>query len=326
MSSYEAQPEDLPPLELTQLRELDVVEPDHPDRPAHVAEASGIAKRGDWVYAVGDDMLHLSAFRLSSEEPGTLRKALTGELPTDEDERKGEKPDLEAIGVMPPFPGHPHGLILGIGSGSDDSGRARDRGFAWSFDRDGSLRGEPMEIDLNPVYTLLRSEIDGLNIEGAAVVGDRLWLLQRGNRGGPNAVAELSLREVERSLHSDLEIDAHELADLRTYDLGDLNGVPLCFSDGAALPTGELVFTASAERDEVADGEDEIEGSVVGTIEPDGTVRRLRTIDRRWKVEGVHATLDTGVLDLLFVCDQDDPDHGSPLLSATMPLDGDHER
>jgi hypothetical protein len=61
---------------------------------------------------------------------------------------------------------------------------------------------------------------------------------------------------------------------------------------------------------------------VVGTLELDGTVRRLRTIDRKWKVEGVHAAIDTGVLDLTFVCDQDDPEAPSPLLSASMPLDG----
>lgn len=62
-------------------------------------------------------------------------------------------------------------------------------------------------------------------------------------------------------------------------------------------------------------------GSVVGTIDSDGEVRRLRTIDRAYKVEGVHATLETGVMTLTFVCDQDDPDVASPLLSATMPLD-----
>ena len=77
------------------------------------------------------------------------------------------------------------------------------------------------------------------------------------------------------------------------------------------------MFTASAEAE---DGR--ICGSVVGTLQPDGNVERLRTIDRKWKVEGVHAAMDAGVLDFTFVCDQDDPDAPSPLLSATMPLDG----
>jgi hypothetical protein len=59
---------------------------------------------------------------------------------------------------------------------------------------------------------------------------------------------------------------------------------------------------------------------VVGTIDRSGEVHRLRTIDRKYKVEGVHAALDTGVMTLTFVCDQDDPETASPLLSATMPL------
>jgi hypothetical protein len=60
---------------------------------------------------------------------------------------------------------------------------------------------------------------------------------------------------------------------------------------------------------------------VVGTIDRDGEVQRLRTIDSAYKVEGVHAALDTGVMTLTFVCDQDDSDVASPLLSATLPLD-----
>ena len=61
---------------------------------------------------------------------------------------------------------------------------------------------------------------------------------------------------------------------------------------------------------------------MVGTLGLDGSVERLRTIDPQWKVEGVHAAIDTGVLDFTFVCDQDDPDAPAPLLSAAMPLQG----
>ena len=130
-------------------------------------------------------------------------------------------------------------------------------------------------------------------------------------------VAELSLERLMRSLRDDLCLEAEELEQVRRYDLGDIDGVKLCFSDATPIADRLLVFTASAEAD---DGH--ILGSVVGTLELDGTVRRLRTIDRKWKVEGVHAAIDTGVLDFTFVCDQDDPEAPSPLLSASMPLDG----
>jgi hypothetical protein len=125
------------------------------------------------------------------------------------------------------------------------------------------------------------------------------------------------------SLSGDRTIDVHELADVRSYDLGELDGVELTFSDATPIGGDVLVFTASAEGqgDSVAD-DGEIRGSVVGTIDLGGEVRRMRTIDRRYKVEGVHASIDTGVLDLLFVCDQDAPETASPLLAASMPLDG----
>jgi hypothetical protein len=159
-------------------------------------------------------------------------------------------------------------------------------------------------------------------------MGDRLWLLHRGNHAeSTNVVAELSLDAVMQSLTGDRRIDVHELAAMRSYDLGELDGVEVTFSDATPLGSETLVFTASAEGqgDDVAE-DGEIFGSIVGTIDLEGNVRRMRTIDERYKVEGVHATIDTGVIDFLFVCDQDDPATASPLLSASMPLDATIER
>ncbi len=313
----------MPPLELRELRTLDLDEPPGPGRHGHVSSASGVVRRGDFVYVIGDDLLSLAVFRLSRPEPGTLRTVLPGELPVDADERKRAKPDLEALTVLPPAHGTPYGTLLGIGSGS---GEGRDRGFAWALAPDGSLRGEPDLVDLAPLYRLLAEQVDHLNVEGACVMGDRLWLLHRGNHAETtNVVAELSLADVMESLHGDLTIDVDELEAVRSYDLGVLDGVELTFSDATPIGGDVLVFTASAEDDE-AGRDGEIRGSVVGTIDRTGVVQRLRTIDRRFKVEGVHATIDTGVLDFLFVCDQDAPEEASPLLSAAMPLDGRFER
>jgi hypothetical protein len=317
MRQRSGQLEDAPPLELRQLGQLDLVEPSRPGRPAHIASASGCTRRGDFLYVVGDDELGVGVFELSTGGPGYLRRALGGELSVEQAERSKEKPDLESLTSLPPFEGASNGALLGIGSGS---GPGRDRGFFWPLRAEGSLDGEPTEIDLAPVFRLLRAEVEELNIEGSAVVGERLWLLHRGNReGSMNVVAELSLLEVMRSMVTDHQIDPDELLDVRAYDLGELAGVKLAFSDANALADGTLVFTASAEADEADTPDGEIQGSVIGTIDGEGEVHRLRTIDRRWKVEGVYATLDSGIIDLLFVCDQDDPDVSSPLLSGTIP-------
>ena len=315
MQDRSAAPEDLPPLELTVLRELDLGREPAPGAPAHVSSASGVARRGDHVYVIGDDMLELAVFRYSDPGPGELRPALRGQTPTDPEERARHKADLEALTLLPPTDGHPYGSLLGLGSGS--GGPERARGFVWQLAPDGALEGEPQEIDLQPVYAELRRTAPELNIEGAATLRDRLLLFQRGNtEQGLNLVAELDLEAVLESIHGDHRLDAPELAGIRAYDLGELDGIPLTFSDATPVADELVVFTASAE------GEDgRICGSVVGTIAADGEVQRLRTIDRRWKVEGVYASIDARVADFLFVCDQDDPDAPSPLLSASMPIE-----
>ena len=298
--------EELPPLELRELRTLDLNRDagGHP----HVSSASGVVRRGDFVYVIGDDLLELAIFRVSVPEPGELRRALPGDM-------SEGKPDLEALTVLPPAEGAPYGTVLGLGSGSR---AGRHRGFAWDLNADGSLRGDPRVVDLAPLYERLGGEVDRLNVEGACVMGERLWLLHRGNHADTtNVVFELSLDAVMTSLRGDLCIEVEELAASRTYDLGTLDDVKVTFSDATPLGGELLVFTASAESEDGA-----IRGSVVGTIDLDGEVRRMRTIDRRYKVEGVHAMIDTGVMDFLFVCDQDEPETASPLLSASMPVDG----
>lgn len=317
MRTESTSPEDLPPLDLRELRKLDVVRSESEgDRPPHLGGASGVVRRGDFVYVIADDEVELGVFRISEHEPGEMRRVLPGDLPSGESERKSAKPDMEALAALPPFSETPYGGLLGLGSGSDDDG-GRDRGFFWALAADGALDGEPRVIDLAPLYSKLRSELGALNIEGAAVVAGDLWLFHRGNRGDEgNVVARISMENIGGSLTGDLDLDASELDELRRYELGEMDGVALCFSDAVALSEDVVCFTASAE------GEDDggIRGSVVGTISVTGEVHRLRTIDSRWKVEGVHASIDTGVIDFMFVCDQDDEEVASPLLTATMPL------
>ena len=70
MDRRSATPEDLPPLTLSVLRELDLDAPPGPGRAAHISAGSGVARRGDFVYVIGDDELGLGVFRLSKEAPG----------------------------------------------------------------------------------------------------------------------------------------------------------------------------------------------------------------------------------------------------------------
>ena len=148
MDRQTSAPEELEPLELTKLRDLEVVrDADDEGRPGYIVSASAVVRRADHVYVVGDDELDLAVFRSSEPGPGEMRQALAGDLPDADDERAREKPDLEALSVLPPFEGAPFGGLLGLGSGS---GPGRDRGFYWPLDATGALEGDPVTIDLAP--------------------------------------------------------------------------------------------------------------------------------------------------------------------------------
>jgi hypothetical protein len=321
MRERSAAPEDLPGLELKVMRELTLDRGPAPDGPAGVCAASGIVRRGGFAYVIGDDLLELAVFDLAGTEPGKLRPALRP--PPAGEGGDGDKPDLEALTAVPPFAGCPFGGLIGLGSGSKET---RDRGFFWPLDANGALAGDARQVDFAPLYGLLRSELGRINVEGVCVFGDSLWIFNRGNSSeSPNAVAAVALPDLGESLGGDREVGAEELSGLSVYELGELDGVELCFSDATQLSDTLVAFTASAETDGAEDG-NPIRGSVVGAIDAEGKVKRLRTIDRKWKVEGIDATLGSGILDLAFVCDQDEERATSPLLAATMPLEADFER
>ncbi len=102
VDEHSATPEDLAPLELRQLRELDVARAAGEDRASYISAASAVVRRGDFTYVVGDDELDLGVFAVSASEPGEMRRALEGKTPGDADERKREKADLEALSALPP--------------------------------------------------------------------------------------------------------------------------------------------------------------------------------------------------------------------------------
>src|SRR3712207_7104047 len=117
MPDESVRPEDLPPLELRKLRDLDVRRREDDERGPYIYAASAVVRRGDFTYVIGDDELDLAVFELSSGDPGELRRVLSGDMPEDRKERKREKADLEALTELPPFGGSPYGGLFGVGSG-----------------------------------------------------------------------------------------------------------------------------------------------------------------------------------------------------------------
>jgi hypothetical protein len=102
---------------------------------------------------------------------------------------------------------------------------------------------------------------------------------------------------------------------INTFDLGQVDGIPLCFTDAAALPDGRMVFTAVAEGvgDNYHDGA--CAGAAVGVV---GKLQCLYPRDWPHKVEGLNARVEGDVIRLLLVSDADDFEIPAALFSATI--------
>ena len=299
----------------TQLvREL-TVHPAAADTGAHLAAASGLVRRGRRLYVVADDALHLGLFDLDDAGPGALWRLLPGSLPAEHEARKAAKPDWESLLLLQPTADAPHGGLLALGSGSK---RRRQRAEFVPLDAAGLPGGAPLEIDLTAWFDALRPQFGKLNVEGAFVDGAELCLLQRGNKGlGLNACVRFELASVQHWLFAGGTAPA--CTRLQTLELGQLGGVPLGFTDGAALPGGGWVFCAAAEDtdDSVADGR--CLGSTIGVVDAAGVLRSLQPLARLCKTEGIALAGDDADSGLLLVTDADDRAAPAVLLSAPRP-------
>jgi hypothetical protein len=270
----------------------------------HLSAASGVVRIGELLYVVADDEPAMAVFELERRPlEGELIPLDPTELPSDHAERKAAKPDLESLCLLPDE------TLFTLGSGATER---RERG--WALPLGG---GAPEEISLSDLYATLREDLADLNIEGAAVARERLWLAQRGNgRYGENALIELDLGEVLAGIQRDRAIDPSAIRGLSRHELGDVEGVPLTFSDLCPLPDGGLLFAAVAEAGESTYHDGECVGAAVGLLEERG-VRMLEPLAEPHKVEGVSVAAG---LDLLLVADADDPAVPAPLLAASLAL------
>jgi hypothetical protein len=189
-------------------------------------------------------------------------------------------------------------------------------GALLGLDAQGAVRGFPRVVDCSPVLASLDREFPGLNIEGAVVSGTELRLFQRGNqRNSENAIIRFQLSTFLEALSSEQTVPLAPLA-INTFDLGQIEGIPLCFTDAAALPDGTMVFTAVAEGadDNYHDGA--CAGAAVGIV--GNELQCLFRLDWPYKVEGVNARVEGDVIRLLLVTDADDFEIPAALFSATI--------
>ncbi|MFO0675249.1 MAG: hypothetical protein U0169_01865 [Polyangiaceae bacterium] len=278
------------------------------DRPAHVRAGSALARIGTRLAVLQDDANFIALVDGDSVRSIPLPAAKDGRRQFSEElGNKQNKLDLEACVVVDK-------TLVAFGSGST---RERERiVIATGLDCD---QPKVQTVLAPQFYRLLRENkaFSGseLNLEGAAKIGDRLVLFQRGNGAAidglapVNATCEVSYDALWEYLQTGA--GAPEPLEVKQYDLGTIGTVPWTFSDATVAPSGSLVFLATAEDSPNAYDDGVVIGVAVGVLDESGArMTPLRTSDGslvRDKAEGISIrTEDPTRADLAI--DRDDPD------------------
>ena len=285
-------------MQLTHIRYLNTAEPLASGHP-FLSAASGLVQIGETLCVVGDDEQHLAVFTHNDDGPGRLIRLLPGDLPRKKKKRKAVKPDFEILFQLPDS-----GLICAMGSGSTPQ---RMRGAIIDLDSVSVTL-----IDLQPLFAALAPLVMEVNLEGAAVRGDRLLLFNRGNMANPaTCIFETALNAVTGDEPAQVTL-------VKTRALPVIDGVPLTVTDACALGDDRFLLSAVAEvtDDSYADGD--IVGAAIIVLNADLEVVMIEPLEPTLKIEGITARHTATGAELLCVSDADDPDTPSSLYSATL--------
>jgi hypothetical protein len=218
---------------------------------------------GQRVYIVGDDSPFLFVLDLASLKlVDQIRlfgsgNAKQGRIP------KLLKPDLECLTQLE-INGQNHLVALGSGSTPD-----RNKSYIISLPAGDGKTARIEQRSLEDLYEAIQANHDMLgddvlNLEAAAATSDKLLLLQRATRGGPNLLLSFPKPDfVSYLTGSRKNLPDYEVI---SFYLPKLSGLDSHFS-GAFVYHNYLFFSASVENtaDAILDGE--VLGSFVGWID-----------------------------------------------------------
>jgi hypothetical protein len=287
------------------------------DHPPHVRSGSGIAWAGDRMVVIQDDadyvalidparVLQVPAPGSAPAPPRSDGESVVGVRLKSPLAVKGAggpraRPHLEAVLTARDWRGE---LILAFGSGTRPERRFVARVRLGGGDTELSV------FEARKLYAALEEHptlaTTTLNIEGAAYLPkgldgrDAVRLFHRANgKPRPGVAQPSSALPGERTPCGtiDVRLDAlaayldrcrrdpnatlgTELSNPRRYDLDDVDGVPLTFTDATRMSDGRIVYVAAAERSEDAGQDGETLGVALGVIETDGSLRYTRVVER----------------------------------------------
>ncbi|CAN5917371.1 hypothetical protein BH11MYX3_BH11MYX3_06380 [soil metagenome] len=221
------------------------------DRPDHVRAASGLAMHGGRLVVIQDDASFFAVVTSAGVSAIKLPRGLEGRRRFEVAiGNKLDKLDLESCVAI-------DDELWAFGSGSlpirEKICRVR--------------HAVPRVLDAAPLYGRLREALgSGVNLEGAARVGEQLWLLHRGNTGGGDvgpAILKIALDPMRAWLDGRAALPPIDA--IEGFDLGSIEGHRLGFTDAVAHGGGILYLaTAEAASNAVDDGR--VLGSHLGMI------------------------------------------------------------
>lgn len=272
-----------------------------------IQAASGLVKQSDTFYVIADDELSLVAFNLSEKLTGYLLPLLPGALPTNPQERKKLKPDWEGLVYFPSKVGKEGLLTL-------PSGSKPNRQFGFFLEINANKPSFPKQIDFSLLYQKLQNEFAELNIEGGLVTDSILKVFQRGNgSAGQNAIIDLELQGIITDINTSGSIQASRILNSTSYDLGNLNGSRLSFTDACMTNDNQIFFLAVAEQTLSTYDDGEYKGAVLGRIDKTGQVIGVHELDCPYKPEGLWIEHKSDRYEIYVVTDADDPNRISTL-------------
>ena len=237
----------------------------------------------DEMFIIADDELSLFSYPLDFESPGNSYKLFPGELPTDTKERKALKPDLESLFLYENF-------LYCMPSGSTSQ-----RMKAAKFNLD---TGVVTNFDCSPLYKKIQETFTELNIEGSVLIGEELYLFQRGNGvKAQNAIIKI---------------------DFVTFGLISIHPMTLApgysFTDAAVLGD-KIYFTAVLENSHSTYEDGEILGSMLGVLDADLQISHQWPLNIKHKPEGLWVSGNY----FYVVTDDDDPKKAARLFKGELP-------
>lgn len=299
------------PLQLRSVRELLL---DQRTGLSHLSAASGMWLVDQTLYVVADDELVMGVFSTVDSLPGQTLSIIPGQLPDNHKQRKAAKPDFESLTYLPSCAVYPYGALLAFGSGSTEQ---RQRGMLWPFSQQLQLIGEPQLFSLQALYQPLEQIFADLNIEGVVIQDACLKLWHRANnQHRENAVIEYDLADLYAVLHAKQNSLTIQPQRIDYYDLGEVAGVPLTFTDAFALQDGACLFTAAAENTDNSYADGECVAAAIGLIDAQRQLRWIKPVQPIYKLEGISAKQVGEYLQIYLVSDADNPNVPAQLLET----------